>query len=43
MAYAKNTPWVDGTAGGTPITAASLQHIEDGLPWPAESIEEAKP
>lgn len=22
MAYAKNTPWVDGTAGGTPITAA---------------------
>jgi len=31
MAYAKNPTWVDGTAGGTPITAASLQHIEDGL------------
>lgn len=31
MAYTKNPTWVDGTAGGTPITAATLQHIEDGI------------
>lgn len=31
MAYTKNPTWVDGTGGGTPITAASLQHIEDGI------------
>ena len=31
MAYTPNPTWVDGAAGGTPITAATLQHIEDGI------------
>lgn len=30
MAYNKTT-WVDGPAGGTPINAANLQKIEDGI------------
>lgn len=30
MPYAKQT-WADGQAGGTPISAARLNHIEDGV------------
>lgn len=30
MAYTKQT-WADGEAGGTPIDAASLNHLEDGV------------
>lgn len=30
MAYTKQT-WADGSSGNTPITAARLQHVEDGL------------
>lgn len=30
MAYEKQT-WVDGEDGGTPVTAATLDHIEDGI------------
>lgn len=30
MAYTKQT-WTNGSGGGTPISAARLQHIEDGL------------
>jgi parallel beta-helix repeat protein len=30
MSYSKQT-WADGSGGGTPITAARLGHIEDGL------------
>lgn len=30
MAYTKQT-WHDGEAGNTPINAARLQHIEDGI------------
>jgi hypothetical protein len=30
VAYTKQT-WVDGSAGGTPISAARLGHIEDGI------------
>lgn len=30
MAYTKTT-WVNGPAGGTPINAANLQNIEDGI------------
>jgi hypothetical protein len=30
MAYTKQT-WADGESGGTPITAARLAHIEDGI------------
>jgi hypothetical protein len=30
MVYSKQT-WVDGEQGGTPITAARLGHIEDGV------------
>lgn len=30
MSYAKQT-WHDGPSGGTPIDAAALQHIEDGI------------
>ncbi|WP_166905920.1 hypothetical protein [Mycobacterium sp. DL440] len=30
MAYSKQT-WADGSGGGTPITAARLNHIEDGV------------
>ena len=32
MAYTKfNNPWRDGEAGGTPVTAEALNHIEDGI------------
>jgi hypothetical protein len=31
MAYVKNPTWQDGVAGGTLITAATLNHIEDGI------------
>lgn len=41
MAYTKNPTWVDGTAGGTPITAASLQHIEDGIAAAAQIADDA--
>ncbi|WP_255800864.1 head fiber protein [Mycobacteroides abscessus] len=30
MPYTKQT-WADGAAGGTPLTAARLSHIEDGI------------
>jgi hypothetical protein len=30
MTYTKQT-WVDGVAGNTPINAAALGHIEDGI------------
>jgi len=30
MAYERQT-WADGEAGGTPITAARLNHIEEGI------------
>lgn len=30
MAYTKQT-WTDGSAGGTPVTAARLGHLEDGI------------
>lgn len=26
--YVKNTPWVDGSAGGTPLSAARLNNLE---------------
>lgn len=41
MAYTPNPTWVDGQAGGTPITAASLQHIEDGLAAAAAAADNA--
>ena len=33
MAYSRYYPngWADGESGGTPITAAAMNHIEDGL------------
>lgn len=31
MAYVKNPTWANSSSGGTPISAAALQHIEDGL------------
>lgn len=30
MSYTKQT-WADGSAGGTPLSATRLNHIEDGL------------
>lgn len=30
MAYVKQT-WVDGSTGGTPLSAARLNHMEDGI------------
>lgn len=33
MAYTPNTPWVDGSGGGTPITAARLNNMEAGLSY----------
>lgn len=38
MSYAKQT-WHDGPAGGTPLDAAALQHIEDGI----EALEASLP
>lgn len=37
-AYEKQT-WVNGVGGGTPISAARLAHMEDGIFDPAASIE----
>lgn len=31
MSYTKNPTWVDGVDGGTLITAATLNHLEDGV------------
>lgn len=31
MGYTRNPTWVDGSAGGTPITAALLNHLEDAV------------
>ena len=31
MTYTKNPQWVDGEAGGTPVTAEKLNRIENGL------------
>jgi len=28
-----NTPWVDGSGGGTPITAARLNNMEQAIPY----------
>lgn len=41
MAYTPNPTWVDGAAGGTPITAATLQHIEDGIAAAAAAADAA--
>lgn len=30
MAYSEQT-WQDGSSGGTPVNAARLQHMEDGI------------
>lgn len=40
MAYVKQT-WVDGSAGGTPISAARLGHIEDGIEAAADTADTA--
>jgi hypothetical protein len=37
MAYVKQT-WNNGAAGSTPITAARLSHMEDGIENPVDSI-----
>lgn len=37
MAYGKQT-WYDGESGGTPITAARLNHIEDGISGVSDSV-----
>lgn len=34
MPYTPNTTWVDGSGGGTPLTAARLNNMEAGI-WPA--------
>lgn len=39
MAYTPNTPWVDGSGGGTPITAARLNNMEAGLVEAGASVE----
>lgn len=31
MSYTENPTWVDGAAGGTPLMAANLNHIEAGI------------
>lgn len=41
MAYTPNPTWVDGQAGGTPITAAALQHIESGIAAAATVADDA--
>lgn len=42
MTYAKQN-WVDSPAGGTPINAARLNHIENGIATaPAEALDEAE-
>jgi len=33
MPYTPNTPWIDGSGGGTPITAARLNNLEAGLTY----------
>lgn len=35
--YTKQT-WVDGSAGGTPVSAARLSHIEEGVRKAAEEV-----
>lgn len=35
--YTKQT-WVDGSAGGTPVSAARLSHIEEGIRVAAEEV-----
>jgi hypothetical protein len=37
MSYVKQT-WADGEAGGTPLTAARLNHMEDGIPTDPEDV-----
>lgn len=37
MSYIKQT-WSDGEAGGTPLTAARLNHMEDGIPTDPEDV-----
>lgn len=43
MAYSKYYPngWADNEAGGTPITAASLNHMEDGIAAAQQAAENA--
>ena len=31
MTYTPNTPWVDGSGGGTPLSAARLNNMEAGI------------
>lgn len=40
MAYSKQT-WADGPGGGTPITAARLAHIENGIEASASTADDA--
>lgn len=42
MPYTKQT-WVNGVAGGTPLSAARLQHVEDGLDATADVADGAIP
>lgn len=42
MAYSKQT-WANGSAGGTPLSAARLQHLEDGLEAAATVADDAIP
>ena len=41
MAYQKQN-WKNGSQGGTPITAHSLNHIEDGIEAASNDIEMIK-
>jgi hypothetical protein len=33
MPYTPNTTWVDGSGGGTPLSAARLNNLESGVTW----------
>lgn len=41
MSYVKNPTWQDGAAGGTLITAATLNHLEDGVEATAAAADAA--
>lgn len=38
MAYTKQT-WKDGTGGATPLTAARLNHMEDGIKATSDAVD----
>lgn len=42
MSYTKNPTWQDGKAGGTLITAATLNHLEDGVAAAAATADSAQ-